>query len=74
MIKYFCDRCGKEVVNNNSCSVIKVETYTYNDSNFMVHENKGDYNTFLCGKCGILLRKFLENELDIDYDPNFLGY
>lgn len=73
MIKYFCDRCGKEIINNTSTAEIEVKTFTYDD-NFMVHESKGDYHTFLCGNCKYLLRKFLENELNIDYGPNFLGY
>lgn len=73
MIKYFCDRCGKEIVNNTSTAEIEVKTFTY-DGNFMVHESKGDYHTFLCSNCKCLLRKFLENKLNIDYGLNFLGY
>lgn len=29
MIKYFCDRCSKEIVNNTSAAGIKVEAYIY---------------------------------------------
>lgn len=73
MIKYFCDRCGKEIVNNTSAAGIKVEAYIYDD-NFIVHEDKGDYHAFLCDRCEYLLKRFLKNELNIDYGPNSLGY
>lgn len=70
MTKYFCDRCGREILNQTGCCTIKRKSLIYEDNEMTPGTLKEIPSTLLCDRCELILTKFIKNELDINYGPN----
>ena len=74
MIKYFCDRCGREILNDTGCCTVKRKSLIYENQEMTQGTLQEIPTILLCDRCDFLLNNFLKNELDINLGPSFLYY